>query len=87
MFPFRLCKAVNDKLAATLEDAQYFILDAQQNKGTKLPKRTSVNRISDLSFLTGNKAVTNESEPFDRFGDSDQIKSFLQETCFSAFNQ
>ena len=84
---FRLCKAVDDKLAALLEDAQYFILDAQKNKNAELSKRTSASRISDLSFLTGNMAVTYESDPFDRFGDSRQIQSFLQETCFSALNQ
>lgn len=84
---FRLCKAVDDKLAALLEDAQYFILDAQKNKNAELAKRTSASRISDLSFLTGNRAVTYDSDPFDRFGDSRQIQSFLQETCFSALNQ
>lgn len=87
MLPFRLCKEVDDKLAATLEDGQYFILDAQKNKDAELSKRASVSRNPDLSFLTGNKSVSHESDPFDRFGDSRQIQSHLQETCFSAFNQ
>lgn len=84
---FRLCKAVDDKLAATLEDTQYFIMASQQNKHTRLSKRTSMSRVSDLSFLSGNKTVINDLDPFDRFGDSQHIQSFLQETCFSAFNQ
>ncbi|CAH3019344.1 unnamed protein product [Porites evermanni] len=82
----RFCKAVDDKLAATLEDTQYFIMASQQNKDTRLSKRTSMSRVSDLSFLSGNKTVINDLEPFDRFGDSQHIQSFLQETCFSAFN-
>ena len=87
LFPFRLCKAVDEKLAATLEDAQYFILDSQKATGAEQSKRTSVNRLPDFNFLTSNKALAHESEPFDRFGDSCQIQSFLQETCFSAFNK
>lgn len=85
--PFRLCKAVDDKLAATLEDAQHFILDGQKAQGPEVTKRTSVIKVSDLSSLTRNKTSSNETDPFDRFGDSCQIQSFLQETCFSAFNQ
>lgn len=84
---FRLCKAVDDKLAATLEDAQYFILDVKKAQGPELTKRTSVSKVSDLSFLTGSKTSAEETDPFDRFGDSCQIQSFLQETCFSAFKQ
>ncbi|XP_020608067.1 conserved oligomeric Golgi complex subunit 1-like isoform X2 [Orbicella faveolata] len=83
----RLCKAVDDKLAATLEDAQHFILDGQKAQGPEVTKRTSVIKVSDLSSLTRNKTSSNETDPFDRFGDSCQIQSFLQETCFSAFNQ
>jgi len=84
---FRLCRAVDDKLAATLEDAQYFILDVQKVQGPELTKRTSVLKVSDLSPLTRNKASSNETDPFDRFADSCQIQTFLQETCYSAFNQ
>lgn len=84
---FRLCKAVDDKLAATLEDAQYFVLDVQKAQGPELTKRTSVIKVSDLSSLTRNKTSPNETDPFDRFDDSCQIQSFLQETCFSAFSQ
>ena len=84
---YRLCKAVDDKLAATLEDAQYFILDVQKFQGPELTKRTSGSKGSDLSFLTRNRTSPEETDPFDRFGDSRQIQSFLQETCFSAFSQ
>ncbi len=84
---FRLCKAVDDKLAATLEDAHYFIVDVQKGHAPKLTKRTSSSKVSDLSFLTRNRTSPEETEPFDRFGDSRQIQSFLQETCFSAFSQ
>ena len=84
---FRLCKAVDDKLAATLEDAQHFILDVQKAQGGELTKRTSVIEFPNLSSLTRNKTSSNETGPFDRFGDSCQIQSFLQETCFSALNE
>lgn len=87
LFFFRLCKAVDDKLAALIEDAQYFVLDAQKNKKPELSKKSSVSRIADLSFLTPNKGVAYESEPFARFGDSSSIQSYLQETCFSALYQ
>ncbi|XP_022785211.1 conserved oligomeric Golgi complex subunit 1-like isoform X1 [Stylophora pistillata] len=82
----RLCKAVDEKLAAILEDAQHFISDAQKAQGSDLTKRTSVSKAFELSLLNKNK-TSDETEPFDRFGTASEIQSFLRETCFSAFSQ
>ena len=87
LFLFRLCKSVDCKLAALLEDCQYFISDEQKNKYPELSEGKPVKRISDASFLTSNRETTFESQPFDRFGDCRQIQAFLQETCFSALNE
>ncbi|XP_068741346.1 conserved oligomeric Golgi complex subunit 1-like isoform X2 [Montipora capricornis] len=83
----RLCKSVDDKLGALLEDSQYFTADGQRKKGPESSKKTSVTRISDVSFLTPSKKANCESDPFDRFGDSRQIQTYLQETCLSALNE
>ncbi|XP_015773605.1 PREDICTED: conserved oligomeric Golgi complex subunit 1-like isoform X1 [Acropora digitifera] len=83
----RLCKSVDCKLAALLEDCQYFISDEQKNKYPELSEGKPAKRISDASFLTSNRETSFESQPFDRFGDCRQIQAFLQETCFSALNE
>lgn len=87
LFNFRLCKSVDCKLAALLEDSQYFISDEQKSKCPELSEGKSGNRISDASFLTSNKETSFESQPFDRFGDCSQIQAFLQEICISALNE
>ena len=84
---FRLCKAVDDKLAAILEDAQHFFFDTQKAPGPEIIKRTSVSKAFELSLFNKNKTISDETEPFDRFGIANQIQSFLRETCFSAFSQ
>nr|XP_058952613.1 conserved oligomeric Golgi complex subunit 1-like [Pocillopora verrucosa] len=83
----RLCKAVDEKLAAILEDAQHFMFDVQKVSGPDLTKRTPVRKAFELSLLNKNKTTSEETEPFDRFGTAGEIQSFLRETCFSAFSQ
>lgn len=83
----RLCVCINEKLQATTEDAQHFISKTKDIQSPEIPRLSISGRAEELGIIVGPTDKTDEKGPFDRFSDAKEIQTFLQGTCFAAFNR
>ncbi|EDO32416.1 predicted protein [Nematostella vectensis] len=83
-----LCSSINDKLSVILEDAQYLIADPKPDNASPATPKQSIfvpPGTPRQSSFAQNEA--GHQSPFDRYKDSSKIQTFLQDACFTAFNE
>ncbi|XP_031572017.1 conserved oligomeric Golgi complex subunit 1-like [Actinia tenebrosa] len=83
----RLCVCINEKLQATSDDAQHFISKIKDTQSSEKSRVSISGRAEELGIIVGQTDKIDEKGPFDRFSDAKEIQTFLQDTCFDAFNR